>query len=262
MMKNTLLTIAVVAAATSVAHADHHKEPGPGYKDTPKITGQDWLVHDADRPRPKVVAPGASFSDLAPAPSDAVVLFDGTNMDRWTGGEWKIEDGYMEVGRGTIQTPAPFEDFQIHLEFATPIDVVGDSQGRGNSGLFLPGNHELQILDSYENPTYAGGQASALYGQWPPLWNAARGPGQWQTYDVIFVAPKWDENGANLSPAFITVIHNGVVTHHHRSFTGETNHRSASTYEKPNLDKTIKLQDHGNPTRFRNIWIRAIGDYN
>lgn len=258
-----IAVFAILGLAASVStEAANHSEAKPGYKDTPKITGQDWLVHDADRPRPEVVTPGDHFSDNAPAPSDAVVLFGGTDMDKWRGGEWKIENGYMEVGRGSIRTQAPFEDFQLHIEWATPSEVKGDSQGRGNSGVFLPGNHEVQILDSYENPTYADGQASALYGQWPPLHNAARRPGEWQTYDIIFEAPKWDEDGEFLSPAYVTVIHNGVVTHHHRSFTGETSHRRATQYGEPNRDRTIQLQDHGNPTRFRNIWIRELGSYN
>jgi len=236
-------------------------------KETPMLPGQPWRVHDPKRPVPRVVTPGEPFSHGAPPPSDAIVLFDGKDLSKWRGNDgparWKVENGYMEVVKkaGNISTRDEFGDFQLHLEFATPAKVEDKSQGRGNSGVFLWGKFEVQILDSYDNWTYPDGQCGALYGQWPPLVNPVKKPGEWQTYDIIFSAPKWDAAGQLVKRAAVTVLLNGVVIHHHKEFLGETRHGEVATYGKPQLRGPITLQDHGNPTRFRNIWIRPLGDY-
>lgn len=259
-VKSRSIKIYIVACLCGLSAMSYGQDK-PGYRDTPKIPGQDWHVHDPDRPQPNVVRAGDKFSEMASAPSDAIVLFDGTSLDKWTGGEWLVKDGYMEVTRGGISTEVPWEDFQIHIEWATPAIVKGDSQGRGNSGLFLPGRHEIQILDSYENPTYPDGSAGSMYGQWPPRVNVTRAPGQWQTYDVIWEAPRWDDNGKLKSPGFVTVIHNGVLLHHRKAYNGPTGHKQATDYSRVNKSRSISLQDHGNPTKFRNIWVRPIDAY-
>ncbi|MEO0417058.1 MAG: DUF1080 domain-containing protein, partial [Verrucomicrobiota bacterium] len=206
----------------------------------------------------------------ANAPSDAIVLFDGTNLDQWVmdkNGEatdWIIKDGYFEVppkGSGVgghIRTKEEFTDIQLHVEWASPAEVKSSSQGRGNSGIFLMGNFEVQVLDSFKNKTYADGQASALYGWKPPLVNACRAPGEWQTYDIIFEAPKWDEDGKLVKKAYVTVIHNGVLTHHRQEYLGWTGHKSVANYDRVAKSGPLRIQDHSNPVRFRNIWVRKL----
>ncbi|MCU0783853.1 MAG: DUF1080 domain-containing protein [Verrucomicrobia bacterium] len=264
-MRKTAITLAALLGAGLVSTL-----AAPGkveHKETPMLPGQPWHVHDMNRPVPRVVTPGATFSHGAPAPSDAVVLFNGTDLSKWKSdkGEagWKVENGYMEVVKksGSISTKDEFGDFQLHLEFATPAKVEGNSQGRGNSGVFIFGKYEVQVLDSYDNPTYPDGQCGALYGQCPPLATAVKKPGEWQSYDIIFEAPKWDDAGKLVNRANVTVILNGVVMHHHKEYIGETKHGEVGTYGKPQSRGTIELQDHGNPMRFRNIWIRNLGEY-
>jgi len=252
--------------ATPAAAAEKKHE---GYTDTPMQPNGKWHVHDINRPLPKVVTPGKQFSQKADAPSDAVVLFDGKDFSKWqsgNGGEvkWKIENGYMEVvpKTGIIRTKDKFGDFQLHLEFATPEQVVGNGQGRGNNGVNIYGQYEIQVLDSYNNPTYADGGASALYGQYPPLVNASRPPGEWQTYDIVFEGPKWDSSGKNTRKASVTVLHNGVVVHNKTEAFGPTTHRNFGNYDKPGRTSgPIELYEHGNPVRFRNIWIREVKPY-
>ena len=236
-----------------------------GYDDTPVIPGSEWRVHDGTRPQPRVITPGTESSQQSPGqpPSDAIILFDGSDLSKWTGRdgdpEWKIENGYMEVTRtSNIETKEHFGDCQLHLEWAAPVEVKGDSQGRGNSGVFLMGKYEIQVLDGYDNPTYADGITSAIYGQYPPLVNACRTPGEWQTYDIFFTAPRF--GGQKLiSPAYITVVHNGVLVQNHQAAIGPTGHRRAPSYDEPHPGKgPIMLQDHGDPVRFRNIWIRPL----
>lgn len=236
-----------------------------GYDDTPVIPGSTYKVHDGTRPQPRVVAPGGPGE----RPSDAVALFDGTDasLSGWEaqkGGPagWKVEDGCLCVvpGTGDIQSRARFGDCQLHLEFATPTVVSGDGQGRGNSGVFLMGLYEIQVLDCYQNPTYADGTTGAVYGQYPPLVNACRAPGEWQTYDIIWQAPRFD--GETLtSPASVTVILNGVVVHHHVELQGPTQHRQTTSYAPQPADGPLKLQDHGDLVRFRNIWYRPLAGY-
>ncbi len=223
-----------------------------------------WAIHDMNRPRPPVVTPAPFDRPTAP-PSDAIVLFDGTDLSAWErvgGGPagWRVVDGYMEVvpGSGNIQTRQAFGDVQLHLEWSVPETVTGEGQGRGNSGVFLMGRYEVQVLDSYQNDTYPDGQAAAIYGQYPPLVNAMRPPGQWQTYDIVFRRPRFDAEGRLLQPARMTVFHNGVLVQDCAVLTGPTAHRARPPYE-PHPDRLpLMLQDHGDRVRFRNIWVRPL----
>jgi hypothetical protein len=221
-----------------------------------------WAVHDQSRPTPPVITPGQTND--AP-PSDAMVLFDGKDFSAWKSSKdgseakWKVQDGYMEVvpKTGSIETRQSFGSCQLHIEWRTPDVVQGTGQGRGNSGVFLMGKYEVQVLDSYDNITYADGQAGSLYGQKPPLVNACRKPGQWQTYDIIFHAPVF-EGDQVVKPATITVLQNGVLIQDHWQIEGTTFHKVRSHYE-PHADKLpLQIQEHGNPVRFRNIWIRQL----
>jgi hypothetical protein len=171
-----------------------------------------------------------------------------------------MRNGILEAGGGDIRTREEFVDFQLHVEFATPAEGSGDGQERGNSGVFLLGHFEIQVLDSYRNQTYPDGQAAAMYGQYPPLVNASRAPGEWQTYDIMFTAPRFE--AASLTrPAIVTVLHNGVLVHNATAFWGPTAHGALVPYNPDVTRGPIVLQDHGNPVRFRNIWIRPVGDY-
>jgi hypothetical protein len=242
--------------------------PPVGYSDTVNIPGQKWRVHDVSRPEPGIIDPANESTPDSPGspPSDAVVLFDGTDLSQWknsdgNAADWKVENGYAEVnGTGSISTKEGFGSCQLHLEWATPAEVQGESQGRGNSGALVMGIYEIQVLDSHNNRTYSDGQAAAIYGQFPPLVNASRGPSQWQTYDIIFEAPRWE--GERLTrPAYFTVLHNGVLVHHHTAVVGRVAHKDPPQYS-PHEDKLpLTLQDHGNPVRFRNVWIRPLTDY-
>jgi len=241
----------------------------PGYDDTPLIPGSQCRVHDNTRPQPRVVTPGTESSQETPgqAPSDALVLFDGTDLSSWRNADgneagWKVENGYVEVvkGAGSIFTREDFGDFQLHLEWAAPAEIESESQGRGNSGVFLMGAYEIQVLDCYENPTYADGSTAAIYGQCPPLVNACRKPGAWQGYDIIWIAPRF-EGDKLASPARVTVLHNGVLVHHDKELLGKTRHRDAAEYEAHSPTGPLELQDHGNPVRFRNIWCRPLPGY-
>ncbi len=265
-MKSTLLLLTAAAMAVTSNAEDKPKKP-LGYQDTPLIPGTKWHVHDGERPQPKVITPGefSTQEKVGTAPSDAVVLFDGKDLSQWRQGSgkdapWKVENGYIEVvpKSGDIFTKGEFgPDVQLHIEFATP-PPVGDGQGRGNSGVFLFGRYEIQVLDCYNNPTYPDGQATAIYGQTPPLVNASRKPGEWQVYDIIFDGPRFNADGTVAKPAVATILHNGVVTQNHTIVTGETPHRNVGKYNKHGEKGPIKLQDHGNPMRFRNIWIREL----
>ena len=206
--------------------------------------------------KPAVVDPG----DGRNAPSDAIVLFDGTDLSAWKGGEsWTIAEGTASpAGRGGITTTESFGDVQLHVEWAAPEKVEGSGQGRGNSGIYFMGKYEVQILDSYENETYFDGQAGSIYKQWPPLVNACRAPGKWQTYDIVFNAPRFDDQGHVLKPAVVTVLHNGVVVQNHTELLGGTYYEQPPHYEAHADRLPIHIQDHGNPVRFRNIWVRPL----
>ncbi len=211
-------------------------------------------------PEPVVVTPGEG---TAP-PSDAIILFDGTNLDNWestNGGEakWEVSDGAMTMvkGSGGIQSKVVYGDCQLHIEWRTPAEVKGKGQGRGNSGVFLQGIYEVQVLDSYENRTYSNGQAASIYKQSMPLVNACKPPGEWQTYDIIYKAPIFDEDGKLASPAYITVIQNGILVQNHYQIKGDTPYIGLPKYEAHG-EGPLMLQDHGNPVSFRNIWLRKL----
>ncbi len=229
-----------------------------------------WLIHDMNRPTPPVITPGVAIAEagFVGAPSDAIVLFDGKDLSQWSDtkgkpSKWIVGDGFMEAVKdsGYIQTRQKFGSCQLHVEFATPSKVTGTSQGRGNSGVFLMA-YEVQVLDSYDNRTYADGQCAALYGRNLPLVNACRKPGEWQSYDIIFHRPIFKGNKV-VRKATFTVFQNGVLVQDHVVLQGGTDWRgphAISDYE-PHADKLpIRLQDHGNPVRFRNIWIRELAD--
>jgi hypothetical protein len=238
-----------------------------GYDDTPMQPSGKWRVHDSKRPQPRVVTPGTAAAAPAGAPSDATVLLGpGADLSAWQMNDgsavtWPMKDGVLQSGKGMIQTKAEFSDVQLHVEFATPTEVKGEGQGRGNSGVFLAGVFEIQVLDSFENPTYPDGQASAMYGQYPPLVNASRGPGQWQAYDILFTAPRFNAQGTVEKAATVTVLHNGVVVHNATPFWGPTAHKMVGKYLPAHVKGPLRLQDHGNPVRFRNIWIRPLKTY-
>jgi hypothetical protein len=230
--------------------------------ETPK-----WKVHDRSRPQPPVITPPtASTQDQAgQPPSDAVVLFDGKDLSKWQTdkGEpaaWKVENGYMQAAKGSIRTKDQFGDCQIHVEFATPDPAKGKDQDRGNSGVFLMGRYEFQVLDNYQAETYADGMVGSIYGQYPPQVNAARAPGQWQSYDIIFHGPRFADDGKVTRPARATVLLNGVLVQDNVELKGGTSHINLPKYTKHPEKGPIALQDHNHPVRYRNIWIREITD--
>lgn len=215
-------------------------------------------------PEVRIITPGATPMN---APSDAIVLFDGENLENeWTNGKggkpgWKVENGYftVEKGTGVIKTKRVFNDFQLHIEWRSPEEVVGTSQGRGNSGVFLQERYEIQILDNYNNRTYRNGQAGSIYKQHAPLVNASKQPGEWQTYDIIYTAPRFNEDGSYFTPPKVTVLHNGVLVQNNKDVRGPTEYIGIPEYTiKEHGPGGIVLQDHGNPVSFRNIWIREL----
>lgn len=249
MKKSALLFLAVASGMAALAQQ-------------PNRNGGDPKLSEYYSPEARVVTPGKTAAD---APSDAIILFDGKNFDKWQNArgeavKWKLDNGAMTVvaGTGVIQTKEGFGDCQLHIEWRTPSEVKGDGQGRGNSGIFLMGRYELQVLDNYNNKTYVNGQAASIYKQLPPLVNACRPPGEWQTYDVIFTAPRFYENGAVKSQARITVLHNGVLVQNDGVLLGGTQYIGVANYEKHSDKEPLMLQDHGNPVSFRNIWIRPL----
>jgi Domain of Unknown Function (DUF1080) len=236
-MRRSLTTALLIFTAAGSASAQEY------------LNGIEWK-------KPEIVTPGVTNS--AP-PSDAIVLFDGQDLSHWKGADkWKIEDGAMVVGKGQITSKDEFGDCQVHIEWSAPTPPSGNGQGRGNSGLFLMGKYELQILDSYQNETYYDGQAGAIYKQTPPLANATRAPGEWNAYDVFWTAPRFNDDGSLKSPAYITAVHNGVLILNHFELKGDTPFNRPPKYEKHGEKGPLSLQDHGNPMRFRNIWVREI----
>lgn len=225
------------------------------------VDAQQWSVHDLDRPVPSIIDPGPPGSP----PSDAVVLFGGKDLSQWRmksgeAAKWRIDSGYVEItpGSGDLVTIRPFGDCQLHLEWATPAPPAGEGQDRGNSGVFLMGRYEVQVLDSYRSRTYADGQAAAIYGQFPPMVNVSRPPGEWQEYDLVFRRPRFGRDGKLVSPARLTVFHNGVLVHDDVELTGAAAHREAARYSAHPDRLPLVLQDHGSPVRYRNIWLREL----
>jgi hypothetical protein len=239
-----------------------------GYNDTPQLTDQKWKVHDMTRPRARKVTPGQAFTETPP--SDAIVLFDGKDLSHWvqnsrgqqTEPKWKVENGYMEIvpRSGRLQTKEKFGDCQLHVEWMIPKGVTGQGQGRGNSGVELMTRYEVQVLESHTNLTYADGAAGAMYGAWPPLVNPARPEGEWNVYDIVFEAPHF-ENEKLVKPAYFTVLFNGVLVHNHQAQLGQTIWRQVAKYTPHSAEEPLSLQDHNQPVRYRNIWIRRLTKY-
>ena len=261
-----------VALAAGLAAQQPPKDIGDdkrGYTDTPQLPNQKWKVHDAARPRPRKVTPGLPLLNEA-APSDALALFNGKDLSQWVtvrGGktqdpQWKIVDGELEImpRSGRLVTKEKFGDCQLHVEWKVPKGSPGAGQGRGNSGVELMMRYEIQVLESFENVTYADGQAASIYGQWPPLVNASRPEGEWNVYDIFFEAPRF-EGDKLVKPAYYTVIHNGVLMHHRQEVLGRAIHRRVATYAPHAPQEPLGLQDHGYPVRYRNIWIRRLTGY-
>ena len=257
-MKTKSSLLATALLATLLFRSPAFAQPDPN-----------WIDHDRARPLPPVVNPGiASTPDKAgTAPSDAVVLFDGKDLSQWANMDgqptkWVMRDGYMECAKGSgyIRTVQNFGDCQLHVEWATPKPAHGEGQGRGNSGVFLGRDrYEVQVLDSYENKTYADGSAGSIYGQYPPLVNACRPPGEWQTYDILYTAPRFDDAGKLLSAVRLTIFHNGVLIQNNIKLTGPAVWVGRPPYAPHPEKQPIAFQDHGNPVRFRNIWVRELG---
>lgn len=226
-------------------------------------TMQELVPFPAPKKEPTVVTPGKTSSD---PPSDAIVLFDGKEVSKWRSvndgseAKWTITDGALQVmpKTGDIATKQEFGDCQLHIEWATPAEVKGEGQGRGNSGIFFMERYEVQVLDSYNNKTYYHGQAGAVYKQYAPLVNACRKPGEWQTYDIIFKAPKFDEQGKVTERARVTVLQNGVLIQNNVEIHGNTAHDKPALYFAHGPKASLKLQDHGDLVRYRNIWIREL----
>jgi hypothetical protein len=276
-MKRTHLErlCAVLLCLTALAQttpADDGPEAIDGFRDTPLLPGTSWHLHDPDRPQPPVVTPGASVSQGAPAPSDAEILFDGSDLSKWEmasggPGRWPIHDGCVETqSGGGMRTRGRWADFQLHVEFAEPEPPHGTGQGRGNSGILINDMYEVQVLDSYHAKTYPDGQCAAIYGQQPPLVNACKPPGEWQSYDIVFESPRWNNQGELIKKAIVTVLQNGVLVQNHYELAGMTDGingaepwKTLSHYPPPHAPEVfIELQDHNNPVRYRNIWVRRI----
>ena len=252
----SLLTVVVGIATAAVAQNEL------GFRDTPILPGGKWHVHDPDRPQPPVVRPGAT---AAAAPSDAIVLFDGKSLDAWRPEKkpWILKNGAVTVplvegGAGALISRERFGDVQLHLEFRSPSPPTKRSQDRGNSGIWFMQRYEVQILDGYQNPTYADGGVGAVYGWKPALANAARRPGEWQTYDIVFERPRFADDGRLVRPAYVTAFLNGVLVQNHQAMLGTTIWRHVAKYEKHGDAEPLQLQDHNSPVSFRNIWVRRL----
>jgi hypothetical protein len=265
MKLNTVLVFTTLAiglrSAQSLSAADLvNAKDGSGvygYKDTPKLPWCQWLVHDPDRPAPKRVDPGKA-PPPAPIPGDAVVLFDGKDLSKWNPAkDWKVDAGEMVAGEGEFSTKESFGDIQLHVEWMAPAHFEAPWYNRGNNGVLLMGLFEIQIFDSYNEKLYPDGQCGAIYGQTPPLVNVTRPPGEWQTFDIFFTAARFDGEKL-LSPARVTVVHNGVLVQWNEEIHGETGHRIIPEYKHKTSRGPLALGGHGCPVRFRNIWLRPL----
>lgn len=264
-----LIAVALMVTAAQQPERRGERTSPPGYDDTPMLPGQPWRVHDIKRPQPPLVRPGERPGD---PPSDAIVLFNGRDLSHWhhrgpdrgkmLPPRWKVQDGYMEVvgGTGDLISNEKFGDAQFHIEWAAPPVIVDSGQWRGNSGIMLMERYEIQVLDNWDNPTYADGMAGAIYGQWPPLVNPARRPGEWQVFDIVFEAPRF-EGERLVKPAYVTVFLNGVLLHHRQAIIGRVAHRQVGTYAAHEPEAPLALQDHDTAVRYRNIWVRRLKGY-
>jgi hypothetical protein len=261
--------LTVVTVMNTTAHAANKTATvKDGWGNDAKVQGYNdekldskWFVHDPARPQPKAVEPGESPTLGKKAPKGAIVIFDGKDNSKLANKKWKFENGYMECTKraGSQRSVDAIGSMQLHVEFATPTEVKGNGQGRGNSGVIIMGKYEVQVLDSWKNATYPDGQCSAIYGQKPPDVNASRKPGEWQTYDITFTAPKY-EGKKVVRKARLTVIHNGVKVHDDVELIGQVKHRRRASYAPHAAKLPLNLQDHGNPIRYRNIWYVPIED--
>jgi len=228
-----------------------------GYKDTPKLPWCEFLVHDPDRPAPKRINPGPAPAAPAPVPADALVLFDGKDLSKFLPSDSKVVNGFIEAGNGVLTSRESFGDCQIHVEWMAPPNFEGPWYNRGNNGVMLMGLYEIQIFDSYNEKLYPDGQAAAIYGQTPPRVNACRPPGEWQAYDIVFTAPRFDGDTL-LQPARVTMFHNGVLVHLNEEIRGETGHRILPAYKQKKSSGPLAFSGHQCPVRFRNIWVRPL----
>lgn len=227
-----------------------------GYKDTPKLPWCEYLVHDPDRPAPKRVDPGPAGAP-APVPADAVVLFDGKDLSKWEAGKWKVENGDIVAGSGSLSSKEQFGDMQLHIEWMAPANWEGPWYNRGNNGVILMGLYEIQIFDSFNEKLYPDGQCAAIYAQTPPLVNSTRKPGEWQTFDIVFTAPKYDGEKM-ISPPRVTMHHNGVLVHLNQEIWGATGHKVVPGQHAKRTEGPIILAGHDCPVRFRRIWLRKL----
>lgn len=226
--------------------------------DTAKLPGVPYVVHDGTRPQPRKVESGGAVS--VSAPSDATILFDGKGTDAWKG-KWTVKDGVLIASPGDLSTKEEFGSCQLHIEWRIPAGRKVHGQSGGNSGVFIMGRYEVQIMESHTNQTYPDGQAGSLYGQSPPLVNASVPQGEWQSYDIIFDAPKY-EGDKCVEPAAVTILHNGVLLHHRKPYLGPTGHKRLATYPNKHPERApLRLQWHGDPIEYRNIWVRPQGSY-
>ena len=233
------------------------KNPIKGYTDTPLVPGTKWHVHDPNRPQPRYVQPKYDGKPV-PAPEGATVLFDGTNLDKWRNKNWKLVDGAMQVTKGGQQSNDSFGDVHLHIEWLVPDGLPGYCQKQGNSGVYMMCKYEVQVLNCYNNRTYADGMTAAMYGQYPPMVNACRKPGQWQSFDIHFKAPLF-KDGKLVSGAYVTVYLNNVLVHDNAMYMGPSVWRRVATYNKPHAPKApISLQAHGSPVKYRNIWAAPL----
>jgi len=257
-------SLGLFAGLVSIATLPAAAQNKEGFKDTPILPGGQWHVHDSDRPAPVAVAPAANPGG---APADAIVLFDGKSTDAWRPQRtpWPVANGAMTVpsraksgGEDNLVSKQSFGDVQLHLEFRSPSPPTRSSQDRGNSGIWFMQRYEVQVLDGYQNPTYADGTVGAVYGWKPPLVNAARRPGEWQSYDIVFERPRFAGDGKLVRPAYVTAFLNGVVVQNHQALLGTTIWRQVAHYEAHPDAAPLQLQDHDSPVSFRNIWVRPL----
>ncbi|AWB65670.1 DUF1080 domain-containing protein [Saccharobesus litoralis] len=261
--------LAIVSLMTGPVQAAS-QDKIPGYTNTPLVPGTKWHVHDPNRPQPKIVTTAGPISQ--PPPSDAIVLFDGQSMDAFARSwgnknpvEWLIKDGVVTIQKDpktgknqSIRTKQSFGDMQLHVEWRSPAQLEKHPPARGNSGLFLMGRYELQIMQSHNNKNYPDGQAAAVYGQTPPLVNASRPADEWNSYDIVFEAPEFDKEGNVLKKAHVTVFHNGVLVQLRTPILGPTRHKKTTPYKAHKAKEPLVIQDHGSPVSFRNIWVREL----
>lgn len=258
----TLLVLGLAASASAQAHKLEYAQDGSGvfgYKDTPLQPWSGFHVHDPDRPAPPKVDPGkpCTPAEAGRAPSDAVVLFDGRDTSAWKPADWTVENGELVAARQPLVSQAEFGDCQIHVEWSVPVEESPNIMNSGNNGVFLMGRYEIQIFDSYRVKLYPDGQAGAVYAQTPPRVNACRPPGEWEAFDIVFVAPRY-EGEKIVAPGRVTVLHNGLLLHHDQEVYGSTAHLILPQYGPPQEKGPLVLGAHGCPVRFRNIWVRPL----